>query len=204
VANPTTPAQYFHLLRRQARRTRQRPLVVMTPKSLLRLPLASSRLEELSQGRWQAVLDDPTSNGRSAEISRLVLCSGKIYYDLLAEAEKSQSDRPAIVRLEQLYSFPWQESREVLARYPALEELVWVQEEPQNMGAWNYLASKLRELAPPGVEVGYVGRPERASPAEGYPAAHSAEQARIIREALGSERKKGPLPTVAAAGEGQG
>jgi multifunctional 2-oxoglutarate metabolism enzyme len=204
VANPTTPAQYFHLLRRQARRTRQRPLVVMTPKSLLRLPLASSRLEELSSGRWQPVLDDPTSNGRSAEISRLVLCSGKIYYELLAEAEKSQSDRPAIVRLEQLYSFPWQESREVLARYPALEELVWVQEEPQNMGAWNYLASKLRELAPPGVEVGYVGRPERASPAEGYPAAHSAEQARIIREALGSGRKKVPLPTVTAAGEGQG
>jgi 2-oxoglutarate dehydrogenase complex dehydrogenase (E1) component-like enzyme len=92
----------------------------------------------------------------------------------------------------------------VLARYPALEELVWVQEEPRNMGAWNYLASKLRELAPPDVEVGYVGRPERASPAEGYPAAHSAEQARIIRQALESGRKKVPLPTVTAAGEGQG
>jgi 2-oxoglutarate dehydrogenase complex dehydrogenase (E1) component-like enzyme len=204
VANPTTPAQYFHLLRRQARRTRQRPLVVMTPKSLLRLPLASSRLEELSQGRWQAVLDDPASDGRAAEISRIVLCTGKIYYDLLAEADKLPSNRPAIVRLEQLYSFPWQECREVLARYPALEEMVWVQEEPRNMGAWSYLASKLRELAPPAVEVGYAGRPERASPAEGYPAAHAAEQSRIIREALESGRNKAPLPTVAAAGEGQG
>src|SRR5205814_3249746 len=98
----------------------------------------------------------------------------------------------------------WQECREVLARYPALEELVWVQEEPRNMGAWSYLASKLRELAPPGVEVGYAGRRERASPAEGYPAAHSAEQSRIIREALESGRKRVSLRTVAASGEGQG
>jgi 2-oxoglutarate dehydrogenase E1 component len=150
------------------------------------------------------VLDDPTSNGRSGEISRVLLCTGKIYYDLLAEAEKLPSDRPAIIRLEQLYSFPWQECRDVLARYPAMEELVWVQEEPRNMGAWNYLAPKLSELAPQGVEVGYVGRPERASPAEGYPAAHAAEQSRIIREALESGRKKAPLPTVTAAGEGQG
>ncbi len=212
VANPTTPAQYFHLLRRQARRTRQRPLVIMTPKSLLRLPQANSRLEDLAGGAWRPVLDDSATTDGANGITRLVLCSGKIYYDLLAEAEKMGNDRrPAIVRLEQLYSFPWTEMRAVLARYRELEELVWVQEEPRNMGAWTYVEPKLRELAAEitsadGVEVAYIGRPERASPAEGYPAAHTAEQGRIIREALESEGRRGQeaLPTTAAAGEAKG
>jgi 2-oxoglutarate decarboxylase len=205
VANPTTPAQYFHLLRRQARRTRQRPLVIMTPKSLLRLPQANSTLEDLAGGAWRPVLDDPAMNGDRKQIRRLVLCSGKVYYDLLSEADKMGHGRPALVRLEQLYSFPWTEMRAVLGRYGKLEELVWVQEEPRNMGAWTYVEPKLRELAPAGVEVLYAGRPERASPAEGYPAAHTAEQGRIIREALGSGRKvPEPLPTVAAAGEAKG
>ncbi|HEX6669466.1 MAG TPA: hypothetical protein VF061_07895, partial [Gemmatimonadales bacterium] len=205
VANPTTPAQYFHLLRRQARRTRQRPLVIMTPKSLLRLPQANSTLEDLAGGAWRPVLDDPAMNGDRKQIRRLVLCSGKVYYDLLTEADKMGHGRPALVRLEQLYSFPWTEMRAVLGRYGKLEELVWVQEEPRNMGAWTYVEPKLRELAPAGVEVLYAGRPERASPAEGYPAAHTAEQGRIIREALGSGRKvPEPLPTVAAAGEAKG
>jgi 2-oxoglutarate dehydrogenase E1 component len=201
VANPTTPAQYFHLLRRQARRTRQRPLVVVTPKSLLRLPQAGSRLEELAQGRWQPVLDDPWAADHADQITRVLLCTGKVYYELLAEAEKLTQRRPAIVRLEQLYSFPWSEAREVLARYPRMEELIWVQEEPRNMGAWGYLASKLGELAPAGVEVGYVGRPERASPAEGYPAAHAAEQNRIIREALEGARGHPTIPSMATTGE---
>ena len=207
VANPTTPAQYYHLLRRQARRTRQRPLIVMTPKSLLRLPQAASRLEELARGRWYPVLDDPAAASRAGEITRVVVCSGKIYYDLLAEPEKLTADRPAIVRLEQLYSFPWPEMRAMLARYPRMEKLVWVQEEPRNMGAWSYLALKLQELAPPGVEVVYAGRPDRASPAEGYPAAHAAEQGRIIREALGGNAGNGAgavAATMAAAGQGEG
>ena len=204
VANPTTPAQYFHLLRRQARRTRQRPLVVMTPKSLLRLPQAASRLEDLSLGRWHPILDDPRTMGREDRVTRVVLCSGKIYYDLLPEAEKLAADRPAIVRLEQLYSFPWAEARAVLARYPRMEELIWVQEEPRNMGAWSYLMPKLLELAPAGVSVGFVGRPERASPAEGYPAAHAAEQGRIIQEALVTGRAHPALPTMAVAGEAKG
>jgi multifunctional 2-oxoglutarate metabolism enzyme len=204
VANPTTPAQYFHLLRRQARRTRQRPLVVMTPKSLLRLPQAASRLEDLAAGRWHPVLDDPLAAARAEEITRVVLCSGKIYYDLLAEADKLEAGRPAIVRLEQLYSFPWTESRAMLARYPRMQELIWVQEEPRNMGAWSYLAPKLEELAPPGVTVKYSGRPERASPAEGYPAAHAAEQGRIIREALATGGGQPGLPTMAAGGEAKG
>ncbi len=183
VANPTTPAQYFHLLRRQARRTRQRPLVVMTPKSLLRLPQAGSRIADLSGGRWQPVIDDASiEDARS--IRRLLLCSGKVYYDLLAEAAKS-ANRPAIIRLEQLYSFPEAELRQVLARYSNAREIVWVQEEPQNMGAWTFLEPRLLRLVPTGAKLSYVGRPERASPAEGYPAAHSLEQKRIVGEALG-------------------
>ncbi|HEY8106633.1 MAG TPA: hypothetical protein VIE46_11025, partial [Gemmatimonadales bacterium] len=186
VANPTTPAQYFHLLRRQARRTRQRPLIVMTPKSLLRHPLASSRLDELATGSWHPVLDDPSiTDERAATVTRLVLCTGKIYYELVAEADKLGDRRPAIARVEQLYSFPWPESRAVLARYPRLRQLVWVQEEPRNMGAWSYLEPRLRELLPAEAALSYSGRPERASPAEGYPAAHAAEQARIVSEALG-------------------
>jgi multifunctional 2-oxoglutarate metabolism enzyme len=204
VANPTTPAQYFHLLRRQARRTRQRPLVVMTPKSLLRLPQAASRLEDLSEGRWHPILDDSWAAGHAEQVTRVLLCTGKVYYDLVGEAEKLAADRPAVVRLEQLYSFPWAEARALLARYPRMEELVWVQEEPRNMGAWAYLLPKLLELATPGVTVGFVGRPERASPAEGYPAAHAAEQSRIIQEALARGRAQPALPTLALAGEGKG
>jgi 2-oxoglutarate dehydrogenase E1 component len=204
VANPTTPAQYFHLLRRQARRNRQRPLIVMTPKSLLRLPQASSRLEDLAGGRWHPILDDPWAAEHTEEIRRVVLCTGKVYYDLLSEAGKVSSHRPALVRLEQLYSFPWVEARAMLARYPRLEELVWVQEEPRNMGAWTYLAPKLQELASGRLHVGYVGRPERASPAEGYPAAHAAEQGRIIREALDGTQRPPLLPTMALAGDAKG
>jgi 2-oxoglutarate dehydrogenase E1 component len=206
VANPTTPAQYFHLLRRQARRTRQRPLVVLTPKSLLRLHQASSRLDELAHGSWRPVLNDPAVAGQPERVTRIAVMSGKIYYDLVAEAETMQEGRPALVRLEQLYSFPWTEMREMLAGYPALQELIWVQEEPRNMGAWSYVEPRLRELAPEGVRVRYVGRPERASPAEGYPAAHAAEQSRIVQEALKGRptEEPTPLPTVAAAGEAKG
>jgi len=206
VANPTTPAQYFHLLRRQARRTRQRPLVILTPKSLLRLPQASSRLSDLAGGQWQAVLNDPVVSRHPDQVTRLVVCSGKIYYDLLAEAEKMTDARPAVARMEQLYSFPTTEMQELLAGYPSLERLIWVQEEPRNMGAWSYVEPKLRELAPEGVRVSYVGRPERASPAEGYPAAHAAEQSRIVQEALKGRpaEEPTPLPTTAAAGQAKG
>jgi 2-oxoglutarate dehydrogenase E1 component len=184
VANPTTPAQYFHLLRRQAKRTRQRPLVVMTPKSLLRHPQATSRLEDLTAGHFQAVLDDPLAQAHRDKVRRLVLCSGKIYYDLLAAAAGADRSRLALVRLEQLYSFPDQELRDLLAAYPGLSEVRWVQEEPENMGAWSFLQPRLSRLLPDKVPLRYVGRPERASPAEGYPAAHAAEQKRIVEEAL--------------------
>jgi len=184
VANPTTPAQYFHLLRRQAKRSRQRPLVVMTPKSLLRLPQATSRLDDLATGHWQPVLDDPVAASYRDQVKRMILCSGKVYYDLLAAAAGTDRSRRALVRLEQLYSFPLEELRATLASYPNLTELVWVQEEPRNMGAWHYVEPRLRELLSAGIELTYTGRPDRASPAEGYPAAHTAEQKRITEEAL--------------------
>jgi 2-oxoglutarate dehydrogenase E1 component len=206
VANCTTPAQYFHLLRRQAKRSRQRPLVLFTPKSLLRHPLAVSRLEDLATGRFQPVIDDAFFANSPDRARRVLMCSGKVYYDLLPEAEKLGDDRPAIIRLEQLYTFPWAELRQVLPRYRNATELVWVQEEPLNMGAWRYLEAKLRELVAegPGMPIRYLGRPERASPAEGYPAAHSAEQTRIVREALQSGNEVGTLETVERAGKGQG
>jgi 2-oxoglutarate dehydrogenase E1 component len=208
VANCTTPAQYFHLLRRQARRSRQRPLILFTPKSLLRHPQATSRLEDLSTGRFLPVIDDPYFAANPERARRLIMCTGKVYYDLLPEAEKLGEDRPAIIRLEQLYTFPWAELRQVLPRYRKATELVWVQEEPLNTGAWRYLEAKLRELAAEGtgMEVRYVGRPERASPAEGYPAAHLAEQSRIVQEALKGRptQEPTPLPTVAVAGQAQG
>jgi 2-oxoglutarate decarboxylase len=184
VANPTTPGQYFHLLRRQAKRSRQRPLVMMTPKSLLRLPQATARIEELAGGRFEPVLDDPVAASYRDQVKRVILCSGKVYYDLLNAAAGTDRSRTAIVRLEQLYSFPEEELRAMMAGYPNLAELVWVQEEPQNMGAWNYVEPRLRAVLTPGISLRYTGRPERASPAEGYPTAHAAEQKRITEEAL--------------------
>ncbi len=186
VANCTTPAQYFHLLRRQARRTRVRPLVIMSPKSLLRLPQAASRLADLTSGTFQPVLDDPDPAvmAARAEVRRIVFCSGKLYYDLLPEAAELKS-RPAIVRIEGLHTFLEDPLRRILERYPAASEFVWAQEEPRNMGAWFYVAPRIGALLPAGASLRYVGRPERASPAEGYPEAHTAEQARIVAEALG-------------------
>jgi 2-oxoglutarate dehydrogenase E1 component len=186
VANCTTPAQYFHLLRRQARRNRVRPLVIFTPKSLLRLPQASSRIEDLTSGVFRAVIDDPHPGVQAnpGAVTRVLLCSGKLYYDLLPEADRLGGQRPAIVRLEGLYTFPDGALKGVLARYPAAKQLVWTQEEPHNMGAWSFVAPRLAELLAAGVTLRYVGRPDRASPAEGYGSAHSAEQARIVAEAL--------------------
>jgi 2-oxoglutarate dehydrogenase E1 component len=206
VINCTTPAQYFHLLRRQAKRSRQRPLVLFTPKSLLRHPQATSKLEDLTTGHFQPVIDDAFFAKNPDRAQRILMCTGKVYYDLMPEAEKLGADRPAVIRLEQLYTFPWAELRQVLPRYSGARELVWVQEEPLNMGAWRYLEAKLRELVAEGhpMEIRYVGRPERASPAEGYPAAHAGEQSRIIRDALEKRTAKAPLETMAKAGEGQG
>jgi 2-oxoglutarate dehydrogenase E1 component len=184
IANCTTAAQYFHLLRRQALDATARPLVVMTPKGLLRLKQASSTLAELTEGRFQPVLDDPDVDREA--VRRLVLCTGKLYYDLVGHEERRAASSVAIARIEQLYPFPVDAARELTASYPHLEELVWAQEEPQNMGAWRTIRHRLEAAAPEGVPVRYVGRPWRASPSEGYPTAHLIEQDRIAREALRS------------------
>ncbi len=180
VVNCTTPAQYFHLVRRQARHARIRPLVVMSPKSLLRLPAAGSSLADLTSGAFAPVLDDPT---KPAGATHAVLTSGKLYYELAAAA-RGAANPPALLRQELLYPFPADELREALARYPKLKEVTWAQEEPRNMGAWTFMSERLRSILPAGVSLRYAGRPERASPAEGYPAAHAAAQARLVEEAL--------------------
>ena len=184
IANCTTPAQYFHLLRRQALRERIRPLVLMTPKSLLRLPAASSHLAELAEGAFQPVMDDVAAAPRAGSVTRAVLCSGKVYYDLLHAAATLGDGAPALIRVEQLYTFPGRELAEVLGHYPALTDVVWAQEEPRNMGAWRYIEPYLRNLLGERATLRYAGRPDRASPAEGYPSAHAAEQARIVKEAM--------------------
>ncbi|HEU5261500.1 MAG TPA: multifunctional oxoglutarate decarboxylase/oxoglutarate dehydrogenase thiamine pyrophosphate-binding subunit/dihydrolipoyllysine-residue succinyltransferase subunit [Gemmatimonadales bacterium] len=183
IANCTTPAQYFHLLRRQARHSELRPLVLFTPKSLLRLPQAASRLEDLASGGFRPVLDDPEGEARR-DATRLVLCTGKVYYDLVLSPRRAEASHVAIGRVELLYPFPTPEVAELIKLYPKITEIVWVQEEPRNMGPQKFMVPQLRELVGPGVTVRDIGRPERSSPAEGYPAAHQAEQARIVREAL--------------------
>jgi 2-oxoglutarate dehydrogenase E1 component len=182
VANPTTPAQYFHLLRRQARIAKQRPLVVLTPKSLLRLPQATSRLDDLVNGRFEPVLAEPGADvGR---ITRLILCSGKIYYELVGHQAHQQNPQVAVGRVELLYPFPQAEILELVSMYPNLQEVVWVQEEPRNMGARAYMSPRLLQVLPENLNFGYIGRPERASPGEGYPIAHALEQDRILVTAL--------------------
>ncbi|HEY2005653.1 MAG TPA: multifunctional oxoglutarate decarboxylase/oxoglutarate dehydrogenase thiamine pyrophosphate-binding subunit/dihydrolipoyllysine-residue succinyltransferase subunit [Solirubrobacteraceae bacterium] len=182
VAYPTTPAQYFHLLRRQARIAKQRPLVVMTPKSLLRLPMASSRLQELTEGRFQPVLPDATVDPE--QVTRLVLCTGKVYYDLIGHESREQNPGVAIGRVELLYPFPQAELLELVSSYPKLQEVVWVQEEPRNMGARAFMSPRLLQVLPEALQFGYIGRPERAASGEGYPIAHATEQNRIVSTAL--------------------
>jgi 2-oxoglutarate dehydrogenase E1 component len=182
VAHPTTPAQYFHLLRRQAKIVKQRPLIVMTPKSLLRLPQATSSLQELAEGRFEPVLAEAVAE--DSKVTRLILCTGKIYYDLVGHPDRAGNEAIAVGRVELLYPFPENELLETIARYPNLTELAWVQEEPRNMGARAYMSPRLLQIIPAELEYGYIGRPERASPGEGYPAAHAIEQSRIVRTAL--------------------
>jgi 2-oxoglutarate dehydrogenase E1 component len=182
VANLTTPAQYFHLLRRQARIAKQRPLVIMTPKSLLRLGRATSPVEELFAGRFHPVLSDPV--GDPATVTRLILCSGKIYYDLEEHESRVDEPRLAIGRVELLYPFPQSEILELVESFPSLREVVWVQEEPRNMGARAHMSARMRQILPDQLEIGYIGRPERAASGEGYPVAHAIEQNRIVSTAL--------------------
>jgi len=184
LANPTTAAQYFHLLRRQARIAKPRPLVVFTPKGLLRLRAAASSLEDLTTGQFGLVLDDPRAQGRHEEIDRLVLCSGKVFYDIDQHDRRERASSASVARVELLYPFARNEIQELIASYPNLKKVVWAQEEPKNMGAWSVMARRLPALLPDGAQLQYVGRPQRSSPSEGYPAAHRLEQERIVLTAL--------------------
>ena len=182
IVNCTTSAQYFHLLRKQALDVTARPLVVMTPKGLLRLKQASSSIDDLAQGEFQPVIDD--SSADHTRVTRLVLCQGKIYYDIVGHEDRERASSVAVARVEQLYPFPVEQAAALLRGYPNLREVVWAQEEPQNMGAWRPIRHRLEEAKPEGVPLLYVGRPWRASPSEGYPTAHRREQDRIVRAAL--------------------
>ena len=182
VAYPSTPGQYFHIVRRQALRADKQPLILMQPKSLLRLPAAMTRLEELSSGGFQSVIDDAVVEGRRDDVRRLVLCNAKMYYDLLASRQEGAD--VALVRVDELYPWPGDAVAEIVDRYPNLEDVVWAQEEPKNMGAWSYVSPQLRVATGNMLTVRYIGRPERASPAEGYSKAHEEEQKRIVAEVL--------------------
>nr|WP_263327634.1 2-oxoglutarate dehydrogenase E1 component [Neobacillus sp. Marseille-Q6967] len=191
VANLTSAAQYFHILRRQASTLGTefvRPLVIMTPKSLLRHPLVSSLGTELSEGHFQTVVEQPQLGKAAEKVKRLVLTTGKMAIDLAVEIDSSKEDRNLdeihIVRIEQLYPFPKEKVEAILQRYPNLEEIVWVQEEPKNMGAWHYIAPTLFDLASGRLAVGYIGRRERSSTAGGDPIVHKKEQERIVQQAL--------------------
>jgi 2-oxoglutarate dehydrogenase E1 component len=180
VCNVTTPAQYFHLLRRQAKAQYRKPLVLMTPKSLLRHPKAVSTLTDLAQGVFRPVMDDLSAPRMAAKV---LICSGKIYYQLLQRCRETDTKHVALVRLEQFYPFPEQELQTVLQAYPDTESWVWVQEEPENMGGWQFVQSRLRAII--GQAPTYVGRPAAASPASGFPNIYRQQQAAISDQAVG-------------------
>ncbi len=186
VSQPTTAAQLFHLLRRQALLGWRKPLVVMTPKSLLRREEAASPLEAFTEGGWQRVVPDPEATD-PASVTRLLLCSGKVAFDLMAHRTQTPDPSVAIARVEQLYPVPRAQLEAQVKRYPALRELIWVQEEPRNMGAWRFMRSHLAELAETAaqpVSVRYVGRAESPSPATGFLKTHELEQHQLVEEAF--------------------
>ena len=187
VANCSTSAQYFHLLRQQAHLLERapRPLIVMMPKSLLRHPLASSSLQDLVEGSFKTVIDDQQARENPESVRRIALCSGKIAIDLLLQQSRPHADDVAIVRVEMLYPFPADELKQVLAGYPRAREVVWVQEEPQNMGAWSYMAPRLTKIMPRNHKLEVISRPARSSPATGFYDRYQAEQEQIIAEASG-------------------
>jgi 2-oxoglutarate dehydrogenase E1 component len=192
VCNFTTPAQYFHALRRQMHRKFRKPLIVMSPKSLLRHKAAVSALADFTDGTFMPVLHDPAVRGAPeagvvvdpAKVTRLLLCAGKIYYALLAHRREREDAATAIVRVEQLYPFPQKELAAIFAEYPAARQVMWVQEEPWNMGAWHFVYHRLQRILPAGATLGYVGRPEAASPATGSYKIHQAEEAELVQRAF--------------------
>ncbi len=182
VCNPTTPAQYFHLLRRQIRNEELRPLIVFTPKSLLRLPEAKSAVKELLNGKFREVIDDEIVNKDKAK--RVIFVSGKLYYDMLKFRETNKIENAALVRLEQYYPYESDMVKEVISKYKNASKIVWAQEEPLNMGAWSFLQSRLIKDISKGQTLIHVGRNDSASPATGSNKTHNTEQEKLIKEAF--------------------
>ncbi|AKH64336.1 MULTISPECIES: 2-oxoglutarate dehydrogenase E1 component [Photorhabdus] len=186
VCVPSTPAQVYHMLRRQALRGMRRPLIVMSPKSLLRHPLAISSLDELANGKFQTVIGEADALDPKG-VKRVVLCSGKVYYDLLEQRRKNEQTDVAIVRVEQLYPFPHQDVQSALEQYAHVHDFVWCQEEPLNQGAWYCSQHNFREVIPFGASLRYAGRPASASPAVGYTSVHQQQQQELVNDALNVE-----------------
>lgn len=184
VCIPSTPAQVYHMLRRQALRPLRRPLIVMSPKSLLRHPLAVSSLEELAQGEYQNIIDEQ-EYPNTKDVTRVVFCSGKVYYDLLERRTAEQLKHVALVRIEQLYPFPHEELEKIMSRYAHVNDFVWCQEEPKNQGAWYCSHHHFIEMIPNNGTLSYAGRAASASPAAGYPALHAKQQKMLVERALG-------------------
>ena len=187
VFYPSTPANYFHALRRQALHTRPRPLVIMTPKSLLRMRASWSRLEDFAVHSFRRLIDDPLMEQHQEEVQRIILCTGKVYYDLVASPLRAEAKGLAIIRLELLEPFRTDDVLAVIAKYPNVRQLRWVQEEPMNMGAFWHVKRRLEPKLPKHLTLNYIGRPERASPSEGYAIAHEAQEERIVQAALAAK-----------------
>ena len=183
VCVPSTPAQVYHMLRRQVVRPMRRPLIVMSPKSLLRHPLAVSSMEELAQGTFQNVIPEMDTQD-SSKVDRVVFCSGKVYFELLERRRKENITNIALIRVEQLYPFPHAEMEETLAQYQHVKDFVWCQEEPQNQGAWYCSQHHFWGEIPAGAQLTYAGREASAAPACGYPALHAQQQDSLIKTAL--------------------
>jgi 2-oxoglutarate dehydrogenase E1 component len=192
VIVPTTPAQTFHMLRRQMLRMWRKPLIVITPKSLLRHKEAVSSLEDLADGRFQNVVSE-IDKLDAKKVKRVIVCSGKVYYELLAHRRERKIDDVAIVRLEQQYPFPHDDYKRTIAQYPNAQQVVWCQEEPQNQGAWYRLNFYLRSDLDARKSLYYAGRPVSASPAVGYAAKHNAEQKRVVEDAFAVELRSGEM-----------
>lgn len=190
VVVPSTPAQVYHMLRRQVVRPMRRPLIVMSPKSLLRHPLCVSSLEELAEGTFQSVIDE-IDDLDPAKVRRIVMCSGKVYYDLLGQRRKNEQDDVAIIRIEQLYPFPYEDLSNIVEKYTNVEDFVWCQEEPQNQGAWYNSQHNMRFALPNGAVLNYAGRPASASPAVGYMSVHLQQQKELVDDALTIDKEQG-------------
>jgi 2-oxoglutarate dehydrogenase E1 component len=196
IVNCTTSAQYFHVLRRQALLlgTDPLPLVMLTPKSLLRHPMVASTPRELAEGRFQRVIDD--SQAARSKVRRVVVCSGKVFVDLASSDQREASATVALVRMEQIYPFPAEELGAVLGGYPKLREVCWVQEEPENMGAWDFVRPLLEEVIEGRWPLRSVGRARNSSPSEGSAAWHQVNQRAVVRTAFEENAGPGVLDRV--------